>query len=274
MRIKHSKYKNTALIYEMLVKQLTSDLIHKNNSPALKLIKKYFSNNSPLVSELKLYNYVLQNKPVQTEKAESILNSVLEISKKLDEQNLQKLRYNLIKEIKTYYNINQFFTKKINNYKALAALYCLFEIYNTKNIIDPEILNINKQTVVEYLISKPTELKKSIVQEYTEFDEDLKTLTYQIFIKKFNEKYKELLPEQKQILKEVLITVGDLSPIVNKKLEEVKTLLEKHKSNIKDNITSIKLNEIISNIKPVSETVTTKDLYKLLQYYELNKHLV
>src|SRR5210317_866242 len=131
MRIKHSKYKNTGLIFEVLVKQIATDTLSRQESPAVKIMKKFFTGKTSLVREFKLYKYILENKGVSQNKGESILSTVTEISRKVDRQAAKKQKYELIKEIKEAYNIDEFFSMKVRDYKALAALYCLMEAQNS-----------------------------------------------------------------------------------------------------------------------------------------------
>ena len=108
MRIKHSKFKNTGVIYELLVRQITSDILNKKEPKTLSLIEKYFS-NTELGKEYKLYEFITNQKPLTEGKAESLLNTLIETSKKLNRKKLRTLKYNLISEIKEHYDIDIFF---------------------------------------------------------------------------------------------------------------------------------------------------------------------
>ena len=127
MKIKHSKFKNTGLIYELLVKQIAADTLSNNDSPALNILKKYFAGRTTLAKELKLYEYILKNTHLQETKAETVISTITEISRKLNQQTLKNQKYNLISEIKENYDIDEFFGIQIRDYKPLAALYCLLE---------------------------------------------------------------------------------------------------------------------------------------------------
>ena len=128
MKIKHSKYRNTGLIYELLVKQIASDTLSKESSPAVDILKKYFSGNSTLVKEFKLYEYILKNSNISQKKAELIISTITEVSRKLNRKVLKKSKYDLISEIRKHYNLDEFFGIQVSNYKAIASLYCLLKL--------------------------------------------------------------------------------------------------------------------------------------------------
>jgi hypothetical protein len=187
--IKHSKYKNTGLIFELLVRQIAADTISKKDSPAVQILKKYYGENSTLGKEYKLYEFVQKHTKLNSLRAETTLQTILEAFKKLDQNKLKSLKYDLVKEIKDSYNIEEIFAIKVNNYKTYASLYCLFEISNTSDMIDPESIVENKTTILEHLTGtnvKQSEVRDNLIEEYSKYDKDLRLLTYKILLEKFN----------------------------------------------------------------------------------------
>jgi len=281
MRIKHSKYKNTGLIFELLVKQIAADTLSKKDSSAVSLIKKYFTGKTSLTREFKLYEFILKNRGVSQMKAENIVSTIIEVSRKIDTVALKKLKYNLIKEIKDNYNVEEFFAIKVRDYKPLAALYCLLEAQNALDVINPDILVSNKVTILEHLTSAPQSeeaAKDTLIEEYSKYDKDLKLLTFKILLEKFNSNYKSLLPEQKSILREFITSVSSntrLRNIVNEELTKVATAVKELKNNVKDEVVKIKLEEVYKSIKPLSkiEKISDNHLVNLMQYYELINEL-
>ena len=281
MRIKHSKYKNTGLIFELLVKQIAADTLNKKDSAAVSILKNNFTGRTALVREFKLYEFILKNKSVSQSKAESIVSTIIEVARTIDRKVLKKQKYSLIKEIKESYDLDEFFSISVKDYKPLAALFCLMEAHEVTDVIDPNFLVDNKTTILEHL-TKEQQNKKivrdTLIEEYSKYDKDLKLLTFKILLEKFNSKYGTLLPEQKNILKEFITSVDSstrLRNVVNEEFKKLKTVLDKIKATVEDEIVSIKLQEITKAIKPVAKTkrVTDDHLVNIMQYYELIKEL-
>tara|TARA_R110000744_G_scaffold378096_1_gene493811 strand:+ start:1034 stop:1888 length:855 start_codon:yes stop_codon:yes gene_type:complete len=281
MRIKHSKYKNTGLIFELLVKQIAADTLNKKDSSAVNVLRKYFTGKTSLVREFKLYQLILKNKSVSQSKAESIVSTIVEVARGIDKDLLKKQKYALIKEIKDNYNIEDFFSMSVKDYKPLAALYCLMEAHKVTDLIDPDVLVNNKTTILEHLtktVQDKGEVRDTLIEEYSKYDKDLKLLTFRILLEKFNSKYNTLLPEQKNILREFITSVDSstkLRSIVNEEIKKLLLEIKKLKETSKNGIITIKLQEVLKSIKPLSnkERVSDSHLVNIMQYYELIKEL-
>jgi hypothetical protein len=269
MKIKHSKYRNTGLIYELLVKQIAADVLENKESKAIKILKKYYSGNSTLAKEYKLYEFVVKNNAVNQSKAETIISTITEVSRKFNQKTLKKEKYDLISEIKSNYNIDEFFSMSVRDYKALASLYCLLEAQNNSDLVDPNFLVSNKTTLLEHLTSKKQnedDVKDSLIEEYSKYDKD------------FNSKYKDLLPEQKNILKEFITSVNSskkLFNLVNREFAKIAEAVKELSNKVSDDIIKIKLDEVSKSIKPLKSTDKVGDthLVNLMQYYDLVNEL-
>lgn len=281
MKIKHSKYRNTGLLFELLVKQVASDTLAKKDSPALSMIKKYFTGNSSLAKEFKLYEFILKNRNVSEVKANSIISTITEISRKLNTKTLKDLKYGLISEIKENYNIDEFFGIQVRDYKPLAALYCLLEAQNNDSLVDPNYIVNNRTTILEHLTSAPVnqeEVKETIIEEFGKYDKDLKLLTFKILLEKFNDKYKDLSAEQKNILREFITSVNSttrLRNLINEELTKISSEVSKLVSKVKDDVVRIKLEEVAKAIQPIGKTSKINDshLVNIMQYYDLLNEL-
>ena len=281
MKIKHSKYRNTGLIYELLVKQIASDTLSKDNSPAVSILKKYFSGNSTLVKEFKLYEYILKNSNISQGKAEMIISTITEVSRKLDQKALKKAKYDLISEIRDNYKLNEFFGIQVSNYKAIASLYCLLEAQNNDNLIDPDLLVSFKSSILEHLTTAkqdPNSVKDTLIEEYSKYDKDLKLLTFKFLLEKFNSKYKDLLLEQKNVLRQFITSVNSsqkLRSLVNEELDKIRTSVEKLTGRVKNDVVKIKLVEVSKNIIPLTNKIKVSDnhLVNLMMYYDLVNEL-
>lgn len=280
MKIKHSKYKNTGILFELLVRQATADTLKGTDSPAIDLIKKYFV-KSELGREYKLYESVIKSKVLNEGRANIVISTILETSQKLNRTSLRKQKYNLISEIKSHYNLDGFFGSKIKNYKELASLYTLIEGYNTNEVTDTNQLVSNKVNLLEYLTKQDVvaeEVKEDVLKEFQTYDKDLRILTYQVLLEKFNSKYQDLSAEQKGVLKEFINSVDStpsLREFYNTKISELKSSLNKEAKNIKDKATQVKVQEISKLLTELdkNDKVSNDNLVDLLQYYELIKEI-
>ena len=280
MKIKHSKYKNTGLLFELLVRQITADTLNGGSSPSLNILKKSFA-KTELGKEYKLYETLFKNKNLSEGKAEVTLNTVLEATRKLNRSALRREKYNLINEISKHYNINEFFRHQVPNYKGYAAFYKLIEIYNSDKLSETNEIIDNKITILEQLTEKPVsekKVKQDLVEEFSKYDKDLRVLTYKVMLEKFNGKYANLNKGQKEVLKEFINSIDNtprLKEIYNTKITEVKKVLKLQARKVKDNTTKIKLLEVVKLLTEIDKgsKINNDDLINLLQYYELTEEL-
>ena len=280
MKIKHSKYKNTGILFELLVRQITADTLKGGDSPAIDILKEYFVKTS-LGREYKLYESVLKSKVLNEGRANMVISTILESSSKFNRTSLRKQNYNLINEIKKHYNLDVFFGAKIKNYKELASLYTLIEGYNSKEASNSQQLIDNKITLLEHLTKQEVnteDVKEDVLKEFQTYDKDLRILTYKVLLEKFNSKYENLSTEQKQVLKEFINSVDStpgLRDFYNTKISELKATLNEEAKNIKDKATKIKITEVAKYLVELDKTakVDNDNLVDLLQYYELVKEI-
>ena len=277
MKIKHSKYKNTGLIYELLVKQVTSDLISRQDSPAITILRKYFSGNNVLVQEHKLYKALSEATNLSSTKADSLLSEVRRTAGKLNLKELKDIKYRLISEIRQGYDLEQFFGTTVSNYRTLAAIYCLLEADRSTEVVEPKSIVANKVTLLESMtgkmVAETEDLSKTVLKEFATYDRDLRLATFKILLERFNEEFKDLLPEQKNLLKQI-ISLGStrgLKGYLNEEIAKLKDTLTEMISRVPKGIERIKLQESIKMLEPLTETekVTDTHLVKLLQFYDL-----
>ena len=280
MKIKHSKYKNTGILFELLVRQITADTLKGGDSPAISILKEYFVKTS-LGREYKLYESILKSKVLNEGRANIVISTILESSQKFNRASLRKQKYNLINEIKKHYDLDVFFGSKIKNYKELAALYTLIEGYNADEASDSSQLIENKITLLEHLTKQEVKeevVKEDVLKEFQTYDKDLRILTYKVLLEKFNSKYENLSEEQKQVLKEFINSVDStpgLRDFYNSKIVELKSTLSEVNKNVKDKATQIKIQEVAKYLVELNKTakVSNDNLVDLLQYFELVKEI-
>jgi len=276
MKIKHSKFKNTGILFELLVRQIASDTVSNKDSAAIELVKKYFS-KSELAKEYKLYQALITPKNLSEAKAETFINSTLEASLRLNKTALRKEKYNLIKEICKSYDLEEFFKAKISNYKQYAAAFNLIEAHNSLEFTEPQQIIDNKITLLEHITRKEVNkegVKDRVMEEYTSMDKGTRILAYRMLLEKFNSKYATLSDKQKGVLKEFINNISNttkLREFVNSNFksitEEITTLIP----TILDKTTQIKLAEVITLLHPLDKTQNVKDenIISLLQYHQL-----
>jgi len=280
MQVKHSKYKNTGILFELLVRQITTDTLDGKDSPAKDILKKYFV-KSELGREYKLYETLLKRTSLTEGKANVVIDTLIESSKTLNRGAIKRQKYNLINEIQKHYDLNEFFNHKLPNYKMFAAFYTLTEIASAQHTIDPDQAITNKVTILEHLTAAKiaeSKVRDEVMSEFEKADKDVRFLAYKMVLESFNTKYNDLHPRQKEILKEFITSVDNkprLKEFYTAKVVEIKEELATLNAKTKNEVTKIKINEIINIIQVPAKTakITDNDLVDLLQYYDLINEL-
>jgi hypothetical protein len=281
-QIKHSKFRNTGFLFELLVRQVTSDILSNRKSIAEGLLKKYFNSKTELANELKLYQFIVNEKYNSENRAERFIDAVIDNRKKLDEKKILKEKYNLIKEIKENYQIDDFLKSQVPNYKVLASVYKIFEFnLNTESSYDPKDFVNTKFAIVEHLTSKPVANAKSvdkINEALKKEDKEIRLLTYKMLVENFNKKYKSLNEKQKGILKEYINSFTNSDNLKAFITNEVVTLnkeLTKTGKEIKDKVTKIKLAETINQLNKIktASKITDTHITSVIMGCELEKVL-
>ncbi len=276
MKVKHSKYKNTGILFELLTRQLTSDTIAGNQPKSLSFLKKHFNKKTELLKEYKIYHTLATQKYNKDSQATMLIETLIEAHEKLNKSQLRREKYNLIKEIKDTYNVNNFFKAKITDYKVMASIFNLLE---NKEATPLSIVS-SKTTILEHITGKQlSNNKKNVVLEnFDKQDRDTRLLTYKVLLEKFNDKYSGLQDNQKTLLKEYVNSVTNspaLKSYINQEIKEVKKILTKYSKKVEDKAIEIKLQETKDLIKPLSKKSSVNDdnVINLLNYYELVNEL-
>jgi len=272
-RIKHSKVKNTGLVFELLVRQVASDTMNNRDSKALHLIKKHYNSKSELQKELKLYRTVSEEKFGTKDMAAQFVEAVLIARKEINESQLRRDKYNLIKDLKTNYIVEDFFKSRVKNYKVHASTYKLFEFAEAD---DPKEYVSSKFTLVEHVQARPK--KQESAPSLTSEHKDVRILASKLVVDKFNEKYSSLGSPQKRLLKEYINNVTNsvkLKKYILSETTKLQNTILTLKSAVPSKVIKIKLNEVSNLLSELSKkhVIEDKDVLTMLRYYELISEL-
>jgi hypothetical protein len=270
-KIKHSKFKNTGMLFELLTRQITSEIISGNESVAPVILKKFFNKNTELFKEYGLYKTLSEEKFSSETKSQMLIEAVLKARKTVNKSKLKEEKYQLIKTISENFDINSFFQTKVQNYKLMASIYKIFE-YN--ELDNPSEITRSKFTIIENMTLEPS---KPIVQESISISnepKEIRLLSYKILVEKFNTKYEELSQQQKNVLREYIGNVSNtnnLKTFLQTESRKIKSVLSKKIKGVNDKALSIKLNEVISLLDQYEsiKTVNENHVLGLMRYYEL-----
>ena len=273
---KHSKIKNTGILFELLVRQVASDTLSSDKSEAIRIIKEYFSNKTQLGKELQLYQTIVKEKFNSEYQADKFIDAVITSRKTLNSGKLRREKYNLIKEIKEHYDLQKFTKARVDNYRTLASTYNIFE-----NVSLGPAENVRlRGSLIETVTNKKTHkvVKKQIVTEYQQQPKDMQLLSYQILVDKFNEKYGDLTAKQKKVLREYINNVSNtnnLKELISTEVPHIKRTLQRKIKSIKDPVLRIKLKEVAKQATSLGKRNVIKDqeILSLMRFYELIKEL-
>ena len=281
-KIKHSKFKNTGILFELLVRQITLEVLNGDTTErAKKIVQEFFKQGTELNKELRLYDLLVQERYSTESRAEKFIDTVNEANTKIYVSKLRKEKFNLVKKINESFEVENFLSSPISNYKVLASIYKIFESKYQENYDIKDVFN-SKITLIENITSKPAtqkrEEKKQIVEEYRKQDQDIRLLTYKILVETFNKKYSNLNTEQKSLLREYINNVNNTSKFkdyVNTQIPSIVAEMKSISAKIGDKVTTIKLNETISLLEntKISKVVSDKHVSSLMMSYELIKEL-
>ena len=280
-RVKHSKIKNTGILFELLSRQITVDLMNGDDkSKSVEVLKKYFNEKTELGKENQLYQVLLKENYNSSHKAEKLVDAVIKAREKLQNKKLRTEKYNLIKEIKRNYVVEDFFRARIPNYKVYASIYKKF-LAETTPVFDPVDEVDSTFSIIEHITRnkiKPRDTDSRMITEFKNEDKDLRLLSYQLMVDNFNGKYKKLNSMQRNLLKEYVNNISNtnsLREFINSEVKKVKEILTKILPRVNDDITKIKLTEAIKQSDNLSKGKIVKDkqVVSLMRYYELIKEL-
>jgi hypothetical protein len=276
---KHSKIRNTGILFELLTRQITVDVLNNNKrAQAAEILKEFFNKKTQLGREYELYRVLTTENYKSETKANHLVEAVVSARKKLNNSQLKREKYNLIKKIKENYNVNDFFMVRIPNYKVSASI---FKLFNSSYDNNPASKTENLFTVVEHITRKQISNKKKenvMVEGYRKQEKDLRLLAYGILVEKFNKKYSTLSSNQRNLLKEYINNISNtnsLKEFIESETIKVIKELQSYLPKVSDRVTKIKLNEAVNQADTLMKgrIVEDKQVVTLMRYYQLVKEL-
>ena len=281
-KVKHSKIKNTGILFELLTRQLTVDVIDGiDQTKTVKLIKKYFGNNTSLGKELQLYQVLQTEKYSSADKAHRLIDAVVASRQNIKNSDLRREKYNLVKLIKETYKIEDFFNARIPNYRMFASIYKLFLVESSCSIFDPKESVESRFTILENITSKkvtPKQKESKVIKEFEKSEKDLRLLSYQIMVDRFNSKYSTLNSPQKNLLRKYISNISNtnsLKEFINQEVIKIKKIISKFLPKIDNEVTKIKITEAVKQLDNLTKGRIVRDnqVVSLMRYYEMIKEL-
>ena len=279
--VKHNKIKNTAILYELLSRQITVDVLNDTKAPkSVRIFKEFFSKNTEMGKEYELYSILLEKKYKNDSHASQLVEAVVKSRRKLSNRRLNNEKYNLIKTIKENYDIKEFFNTRLPNFKIMASVYKLFGTETGKEDFGPVERTDSVITITEHIVQNTTKTNKKakMVEEFGQQGKDLRLLSYQLLVDKFNAKYKSLNENQRNLLKQYINNVSNtnsLKEFIDNEVVKIKKALKSLLPKVNDKITQIKLSEAIEYTDTATKGKIVKDKHvvALMRYYELIKEI-
>lgn len=274
-KIKHSKFKNTGMLFELLTRQITSDIVSSKESAAIHILRKHFGKSTELIKEYKLYKTLCDEKLKSETKANMLIEAAVKAKRSLDRKKLTEEKYQLIKAIKDNFDIDSFFQTKVQNYKLLASIYKLFEYKEMENPLE---LTKSRITILENITTKSSNQLISETVHISKEPKEVRLLSQKLLVEKFNKKYSELNENQKVLLREYISNVSNtnnLKALIQSEAVHIKDIFTKNMFKVKDTALKIKLTEVVNlldeykSIKKIEENHVSA----ILRYYSLIEDL-
>jgi hypothetical protein len=270
-KIKHSKFKNTAMLFELLTRQITSDIISSNESIAIQILKKFFNKNTELIKEYRLYKTLADERLKSETKANMLIEAAMKARRGLNKNKLQNEKYELIKTIKENFEIDSFFQTKVQNYKLLASVYKIFEYNELENPVE---ITKSRITILENITSKQNKSTLTEDVDIASEPKEVRLMAYKYLVEKFNAKYSNLSESQKVLLREYIENVSNtnnLKSLVQTEAVTIKRLFVKNMHRISDKSLKIKLQEVVGLLDEYQtlKKVEENHISSLLRYYSI-----
>lgn len=241
MRLKHNKKRNTAFVYEALVRELTESVVRNNKNKQNKIvsiIKDHFAGDSILKEELELYKSIYESKQITKNTAEKIVVEVKGRHDSLDKKKLFQEQSALINKINRTLS-NKVYNNFVPNYKTIASVYSIFQ----------DSLPVKDRVLLEENI---VEEMSSSVEDSKDRQQPIDSLVFNTFVNKFNEEYSTSLNEnQKNVLGKYISSFSDNGLDLKLYLNEEIGSLKDQIKNLKTKDSFLKNEDLVSKVDKV-----------------------
>ena len=269
MKAKHNKKRNTAFVYEALVKEATVAVLKNDNErskKAFEIIREHFNNDSLLSKDLECYKSLYENQNLEREISEKILKEAT-ISKRMINPDILFSQQTKVINVVNKTLSPSVFNNFVPNYKALATINKMF------NTSSPREKVILETKIIDSMIGSP-DAEKLVAP--------IDNVVYSTFVNKFNEKYsEELLKEQKDLLSHYIASFSDnsleLKIFLNEEIGRLKKQLASAKQTqhiSSDETMSNKTDKVVARLNEFSnETISENVIMTVLKTQQLVKEI-
>jgi len=277
MKASHNKKRNIGLVYELLLRSISSSLVEGNQEKAnlsINIMKKRFAPGTEVYSEFRIFNAIMNTTVSDTSVAAGILTEAKNAIKNIDYDNLYIEKSKLISEINKSIKDPNFFKRRIPDYKQFATVGTVIGQWRKGNKSNLSKQVMNEQRLIEFMLSE----KKSQPEISQMTDNKADNLVVKIMTEKINNTYKDLNIEQKKILREYAVYGSSdvnqfelfLKEVKSKSLASLKTLEE----NTDNKVLLSKIDMVVNKIKNLDESnISDNEIAKYLKISELKTQL-
>lgn len=271
MAKKHSKLKNTGVLYELLTRQVAVDIINSKPPVALNLIKRFFNKNSELAKEYSIYQSIINNRGLDATKSSVLLESIKDSYSSINTKKIQEEKYRLIEEINKSYD-NNFWSARVDSYKLHASVFHLLESINGSQFSDPLKLAESKLTIMEHLMEtkEKTEID-TILEDYRKYNDVQRKYIFQQMSSHVQKRLANMNTAQRNFMLDYMTfgTGVKMTAIINENIDRLKKQLLEH-SYSADDPTRVKLKEVVHQLNHIkSNRANDADIIRILEHMDL-----
>ena len=277
--LKHNKKRSTAIVYELLLRRVSENLIEGNRKGAasvVSILKRYFSPNTPIGFELEMIDAMRKNRGVSSNMASRIIAEIKIASKSLDKKLIEIKKSNLIKEINHTLGKDFFSSYKLQDYRALASMQVFIDSCTKKISLNE---GLERAQIESAILSYMTNSNEQFVESY---DPDRNNVSYSLALEKFKGKYGASLSDGQRILLEKYVSglfSGDFKQFKNTALTDQKNIYRTILSSLsmkeckEDKILHERMTSSIAKLKELKVSTDESFVSEMMLFHDLAKEI-